>query len=63
MQGAFGVEVDGEDWEVGGDGARGGGDEGDVVEEEGVDGAVWFHFVPDALDVGEFGGGGHGGCE
>lgn len=53
--------MDGEDGQVGGDGAGGGGDEGDVVEEERVDGAVGFQFVPDVLDVGELLGGGHSG--
>ncbi len=41
VEGALGVEVVGLDGEVGGEGAAGGGDEDDVREEEGVDGAVF----------------------
>lgn len=54
VQRPLGVEVAGRDGEPRGEGALGGGDEGDVAEEEVVDGAVLSHGGPVVLEVRQF---------
>ena len=54
VEGSFGIEMAGFGGELGGEYAGGGGGEGDVGEEEGVDGAVLLHRRPVVFDVEEW---------